>query len=422
MNIERRRFIAGLGGVAVAAPLLAACSSGTDKQTTAATSTTGAGTGPGTAPKPMIPEPPTGAPGTLVSQEPIETGITGARAWRIRYISRDVNDVAQEASGLVIAPKDRGENRPIFTWCHGTTGLGDAACPSAQPDPARELITYFTPEATQQIDYGVPGLQGFIDDGWVVCATDYQGLGTPGLHQYTVNITNARDAVYMARAARTLDVGAGTVLGCGGWSQGGGAAAAVAELEPADFGDLKLIGTVPMSPGVGNIALENPASVTAALTDPNIPPDSHLVMVLAGTWAANSSKLQLSQAFTPLGVEILEKAWNNQPVHHLNDTIARMFKLKGAVLNPNPPNFGEWKEAIDAGSAAQKKPVAPVLVCIDSFDNGTVVPVPWQTAYVEAARKLGGTVETRDYPKDDHFSLPQSCVGDARAWLNSLRG
>lgn len=418
MNIERRKFIAGLGGVAVAAPLLAACSTVEEKGATAAGPTPGSQAKP----KPMIPEPPKGDPGSLLSQESIDTGIKGARAWRIRYISRDVNDVAQEASGLVIAPEAKGDNRPILTWCHGTTGLGDTACPSAQPDPARELITYFTPEATQQIDYGVPGLQGFIDDGWVVVATDYQGLGTPGMHQYTVNITNARDAVYIAHAARKLDAGAGTTLGCAGWSQGGGAAAAVAELDAKDFGDLKLIGTVPMSPGVGRIALENPASVTAALNNPKIAPDSHLVMVLAGTYAANPTKLQLSQAFTPLGMEIIEKAWNNQPVHHINDTILRMFNLKGAILNPNPTDLGEWKDAIDAGSAANKKPVAPVLVCIDTFKNGTVVPVSWQTSYVEAARKLGGTVETREYPKDDHFSLPQSCVGDARAWLNTLRG
>ncbi len=404
--------------MAVAAPLLAACSRGDDTGKTVAAAPAGAAP---TA-KPMIPEPAKGKPASLVSQERIDTSITGARAWRVRYISRDVNGVAHEASGLVIAPDAAGQDRPIFTWCHGTTGLGDAACPSAQPDPARELITYFEPRATQQIDFGVPGMQGFIDDGWVVCATDYQGLGTPGMHQYTVNITNARDAVYLARAARQLDAGAGTTLGCAGWSQGGGAAAAVAELEPQDYGDLRLIGTVPMSPGVGKIALENPASITAALTNPTVPPDSHLVMVLAGTYAANHSALQLSQAFTPLGVEIIETAWNIQPVHHLNDVIARMFRLKGAVLNPDPPNFGEWKDAIDAGSAAQKKPVAPVLVCIDTFDNGTVVPVSWQRAYVDAVKSLGGSIEIREYPKDDHFSLPPSCVGDARTWLNTLRG
>ena len=242
------------------------------------------------------------------------------------------------------------------------------------------------------------------------------------MHQYTVNITNARDAVYLARAARSLDVGAGTALGCAGWSQGGGAAAAAAELDPQDYGDLTLIGTVPISPGVGKIALEMPASVTAALADPKLPPDSHLVMVLAGVYAANPSTLKLSEVFTPLGVQILEAAWNNQPVHHLNDMIARMFRLKGAVLKGNPLVLPAWKAAIVDSSAANRKPVAPVLVCIDSFDNGTVVPVSWQTAYVDAVKKFGGSVEVRDYPEDDHFSLPVSCAGDARAWLNRLRG
>lgn len=413
MDIQRRNLIAGIGVAALAVPLLASCSPTSDEKPAGAATPTS---------KSIVPPTVSGEPGSLLSQERVDTSIKGARAWRVRYISRDINNITHEASGLVIAPEGKGDSRPILTWCHGTTGLGDAACPSAQPDPARELITYFEPRATQQIDYGVPGLQGFIDDGWVVCATDYQGLGTPGMHQYTVNITNARDAVYLAHAARNLDADVGTALGCAGWSQGGGAAAAVAELDPDDYGDLKLIGTVPMSPGVSKIALELPSSITNALSNPGVPPDSHLVMLLAGIQAANPTKLKLSEAFTPLGVEIIETAWNNQPVHHLNDTIARMFRLKGAVLNPEPPNFGVWKAAIIASSAAAKKPVAPVLVCIDTFDGGTVVPVSWQTGYINAVKALGGTVESREYPRDDHFSLPQSCVGDARAWLNKQRG
>ena len=361
-------------------------------------------------------------PGKLIGHEPLATGISDAKAWRIRYVSRDVNDVAHEATGLVIAPAGDGENRPIITWCHGTTGLGDAACPSAQPDPARELTLYLSPEATQQIDYGVPGVQGFIDAGWVVCATDYQGLGTAGMHQYTVNRTNARDAVNIVHASRQLGAGAGTALGCIGWSQGGGAAAAVAELDADDYGDLNLIGSVPMSLGVSKIALQNPVGLTAALNDSSIPPDSHLVMILAAHQAANPSTLKLSDVFTPLGVEIIEKTWNNQPVHHLNDTLGRLFRLKGAVLKPQPANWDAWVAAINSGSAATRKPVAPVLVCIDTFDGGTMIPVSWQTAYVEAVKALGGTVEVRDYPNDDHFSLPQSCVADARAWLAQQLG
>lgn len=427
MGVQRRTFVAGLGGAAVALPLLAACSEKSEndrseksEKDSARRDKDGDKAEPAT-PKQIVPDPLTGyAPGSLMDKESIDTGIKGARAWRIRYATKDVNDVVHEASGLVIAPEGKGENRPILTWCHGTTGLGDAACPSAQPDPARELTLYFDQHATQQIDYGVPGLQGFIDAGWVVCATDYQGLGTPGMHQYTVNRTNARDGVFIAHAARSLDAGAGTKLGAVGWSQGGGAVAALAELDASDYGDLKLVGAVPMSPGVASVVLKNPTGVAAALNDKSLPPDSHLVMLLAGTQAANPSTLTMSEVFTELGVEILEAAWNNQPVHHLNDTIGRLFRLKGAVLQPNPKNFPAWERAIVAGSGAQRKPVAPVLVCMDTFGGGTVVPIAWQTGYVDAVKALGGTVEVKTYPKDDHFSLPQSCVNDARAWLQGL--
>ena len=362
------------------------------------------------------------SPGTLLSQERIDTSITGATARRIRYVSSDVNDVVHEVTGVVISPAAPGGSRPIMTWCHGTTGLGDAACPSAQPDPARELALYLTPESTAQIDYGVPGLQGFIDDGWVVCATDYQGLGSPGMHQYNLNRTNARDAVFIAHAARQLDTGAGTELACIGWSQGGAAAAAVAELDAADFGDLRLAGVGGMSPSVSKIGLESPLGPSAALSDPSVAPDTRLLMFFAGTQAANPSSLTLSDVFTPLGVQVLEAAWNIQPVHHLTDTITRMARLKGPMLHARPANFDAWKAAVVAGSAATRKPSAPVLVCIDAFDGGIVTPVPWQEAYVDAVRGFGGTVDVREYPRDDHFSLPQSSIGDARAWLSELLG
>lgn len=411
--------MAGIGGAAAAIPLMTACSRDDGEN---GASKKGPQTSSPQEPKAIIPEPLTGhAPGELMYKESIDTDIKGARAWRIHYATKDVNDVVHEASGLVIAPDGKGENRPLLTWCHGTTGLGDAACPSARPDPARELITYFDPKSTQQIDFGVPGLQAMIDAGWVVCSTDYQGLGTPGMHQYLVNRTNARDGLYIAHAATKLDAGTGTTLGAMGWSQGGGASAALAELDAADYGDLTLIGAVAMSPGVPSIVLRNPTGIAASLTDKSVPPDAHLVMLLAGVQVANPSSLTMSEVFTQLGIDLLDEAWNQQPVHHLNDTIARNFRLEGAVLRPDPPNFGAWENAIDAGSAAQHKPVAPVLVCIDGFDGGTVVRVSWQDAYIDAVKKLGGQVDVKTYPKADHFALPHACVGDALAWLNAKR-
>lgn len=357
--------------------------------------------------------------GSLLERHEVATNIRGARAWRIRYSSQDSLGVATESTGLVIAPSNGGSNLPVVTWAHGTTGLGDAACPSTQPDPVRELTVYFSAESTQSIDYGVPGLQAFIDEGWIVCATDYQGLGTPGIHHYTVNRTNAIDAVSIVHAARAMEIGAGIEFGCMGWSQGGGTAAAAAELDDAHYGELTLVGTVPFSPGVGKIAMANPVGVAKGLTDADVPPDSHLVMLLFGT-AAENPELQLSDIFSPLGISILEEAWNIQPVHHLNDTLARLFRLKGAILQIKPGVMPAWQAAIAAGSAAQKKPVCPVLVCIDTFDGGTVVPVAWQSDYVAAVKALGGDVITKEYPNDDHFSLPTSCISDATAWLKPL--
>ena len=414
--MQRRAFLAAAGALAAASqiPLAKAKDQGT------ASGTCNPPVVPSSTKSRFAPRISGKTPGTLLAKQEIEASVNGARAWKVRYISKDVNGVLNEVSGLVIAPTATGKNRKLLTWCHGTTGLGDAACPSAQPGPACNMSIYFDTPSSQQIDYGVPGLQDWINDGYVVCATDYQGLGTPGQHQYVVNRTQARDAVYLARAARQMALGAGTKLGCAGWSQGGGAAAAVAELDAADYGELQLVGTVPMSPGVASIAYGMPKGLTAALGNPSIPPDGHLLMVLAGFQIANPDVLKLSDYFTPLGIEIIETSWNIQPVHHFGDTVARLFRLKGAIMQSNPKNVDRWQAAITAGSAATRKPVAPVLLCMDLFDGGTVVPVTWQTAYAAKVQQLGGSIKTLEYPNDDHFSLPNSCAPAARQWLNGL--
>jgi hypothetical protein len=143
------------------------------------------------------------------------------------------------------------------------------------------------------------------------------------------------------------------------------------------------------------------------------------VMIFAGH-AQAFPQLDLGDILTPLGIDIVHGSFNAQPVHHLNDTIARLFRLKGAVLAVNQERLPAWVHAMTMASGGQHKPVCPVLLCIDAFDGGTVVPVPWQTQYAHAIEQLGGSVTTRTYPDDDHFSLPETCVNDARAWLNNL--
>lgn len=353
----------------------------------------------------------------LISSESITTSIVNAQAYRIRYHSRDVSGSATESTGLVIAPKAAGENRKVMSWAHGTTGLGDAACPSAQPDPARELITYFESGSQTQIDYGIPGLQQFIDDDWIVVATDYQGLGTPGTHQYTVNRTNARDAVNIVHAVREMNVGAGSRFGVIGWSQGGGTAAATVELDAEDYSDLEIVGAVAMSPGVPYIAATLPG-LGSALAGGEIPPDGHLFMILGGMATAFPDTLSLDDVYTPVGKQIFQENWNTQPVHHLSDILGRAFKHQGPVMAVNKEKLPVWLEAFKAGSAALKKPIAPVHVLIDAQYDGPC-PLSWQEGYISAIKALGGEISSTSYPNDDHFSLPQSSIAEARQWLDA---
>ncbi|MGI9116498.1 MAG: lipase family protein [Gaiellales bacterium] len=358
--------------------------------------------------------------GALLASEEIATSLEGARAHRIRYASMDVNGVATESTGLVIAPAAPGSDRPVLTWTHGTTGIGDAGCPSAQPDPARELITYYDIHGSA-IDYGVPHLQAFIDDGWVVCATDYQGQGTPGVHQYSVNRTNGRDGLYIVHAARALDVGAGTHVAGAGWSQGGAAIAALTELDADEYGDLGVFAAVAFSPGVTGAALASGSG--AAMGNPSAPIDAHAFMVIAGLAAAYPGTLALDDLLTPLGIEIATTTYDELAVHHLNDVLARAFHHDGPILRPDPRNLGAWKDAILHSTAGQRRPVCPVLICEDlaNPEGRFPCPLPWQDAYAEMVKGHGGEVEVRTYPDDDHFSLCRTAMPEAKAWLESKR-
>jgi len=67
------------------------------------------------------------------------------------------------------------------------------------------------------------------------------------------------------------------------------------------------------------------------------------------------------------------------------------------------------------------RPRCPVLMCVDGFNGGTVIPVEWQQQYAKQVTALGGDISTKTFPDDDHFSLPASCADDALQWLEGLR-
>ena len=69
----------------------------------------------------------------------------------------------------------------------------------------------------------VPEFNGWLKRGYAIAQTDYQGLGTPGLHLYLIGHAEGASVVDIALAARRLDPSIGR-FAIAGHSQGGQAA------------------------------------------------------------------------------------------------------------------------------------------------------------------------------------------------------
>ena len=138
-------------------------------------------------------------PGTIIRSTPIADAPTGSRAWKILYHSRTVGGKDIAVSGVVVAPTGTAPRggRVVVWWAHGATGLADMCAPSKQPD----IASGSSGAGIEDPRAPIPMLQALLDTGYVVAATDYEGLGTPGLHPFLVGESEGRSVLDAARAA-----------------------------------------------------------------------------------------------------------------------------------------------------------------------------------------------------------------------------
>jgi pimeloyl-ACP methyl ester carboxylesterase len=363
--------------------------------------------------------------GQVISKESIPTEIPGAQAWRIAYISSDLNDQKTIATGLLIAPVGEApaEGRPVISWAHGTTGTAQNCGPSQVDNPVVPLNQYFVIGGNASTDYGVPAVESFIKAGYVVVATDYQGLGGGGKHQYALSKTNARDAINAIRAAGDVkEAGAGKKAIIYGWSQGGGATLAAANSgdyisqQGTAFDGIAIEGFVAMAPQdmaapvlkVTSLGVSNDVML-GLVTDVfsgNVFNFTHLAEFLWATQAAFPDKLKLTDIFTEKSAQTLDEVMTNKCVHVASDTLNYAYGEQFAsLINPRPTNTKAWVDAILAGSVPDTKPVAPVIIYWGTRD--TVVPPVMGKLYREQMCKKGGNVTRVQLPGDqNHFSTP----------------
>ena len=150
-------------------------------------------------------------------------------------------------SGVVVAPADPPPGpRPVIAWSHGTTGVATGCAPSMTEDSLFEM----------------PVLKQAPGRGWVVVATDYPGLGTPGQHPYLDGVSEGRAVLDAVRAASQIEDGPelSSQLAVWGMSQGGHAALFSAQIAPTYAPELEIVGVAPGEPATDLATLLGRAS------------------------------------------------------------------------------------------------------------------------------------------------------------------
>lgn len=371
--------------------------------------------------------------GQLVKIEKITTAIPDANAWKIAYVSSDVMGQKNLVTGIVVAPTSATNNRPIMAWAHGTTGTAQTCGPSQVLNPAQPLNQYFLMNGNSWTDFGIPALDIFIKAGYAVVATDYQGLGGGGKHQYTVSVTQAQDVINAIRALTQLkDASAGNKAIIYGWSQGGGATITAAGL--SDYlhttntvnNNIELVGFVAMAPydvGIGfpksiqtNQEATNFVKKLANSFSSNIFDFTHYAQNLWGMTAAYP-QLKLSDVLTPEGVRVVNEVMPRKCMHVASDTINFNYaKTYKKLLRQDIDHALAWVKAYRDSSVSPIKPMAPVIIYWGTHDT-TVPPVMGQL-YYEQMCKLGGNITRVQLPgHQSHFTTPGSAEPFYVKWV-----
>ncbi|OYD67956.1 lipase family protein [Rhodococcus sp. OK302] len=238
---------------------------------------------------------PTGSPGEVVSQELLgpDRVLPGAvTATKVTYWSQGPKDAPMMSTGVVYRPVGTPPEGgwPVISYAHGTVGVADQCAPS---NSGRTSIY----------------LGYWLEQGYAVVATDYVGLGTPGVHPYLDGRSAAHSVVDMVRAGRSVDGDLSSKWVAMGQSQGGQATMFTASLATEYAPELDYRGAV--ATGVPSnienlVPLGGPAFPALPLKGTTV----YIANVLDGLRASRPD-IDVDSYLTPLGKTILDDVENN---------------------------------------------------------------------------------------------------------------
>jgi pimeloyl-ACP methyl ester carboxylesterase len=320
----------------------------------------------------------------------------------VLYRSTSSNGKPIAVSGTVTVPKGTAPKGgwPVLTWAHGTTGIADTCAPSRSSADA--LTAYVYPE-----------LAKWLAAGYAVVRTDYQGLGTPGVHGYLIGKDEGRSTLDIVRAARKVVGHLSNRVIIGGHSQGGHAALWAAALAQGWTPELKVLGTTAFAPASH---LGEQASLIRAVTTPSGLSGIAALIFRAADTAKPSLKLSslLSPAAKALYPQTLSKCLLAL------DASNSFGGLAPSTLLVDNANTKPLEALLNANDPEELKIRTPVLILQGTADT-TVLP-PFTDQLDTALRANGANVTYKKYEGVNHGGVVGAADADALAFAQAQLG
>ena len=348
-----------------------------------------------TAPSPL----PDAPPGTILRSEVLDGFTPDATTWRVLYLSTGYDGAPTAVSGLVIVPDAAAPagGRKIVGYTHGTVGVASRCAPSLRGLAWGDFMRS-------------EGIAEFVDAGYVVAATDYQGLGTPGPHPYLVGASEGMNELDMIRAARQIQgADASSDVALWGHSQGGHASLFTAELSQSYAPELNVVG----------VAAGAPAPDVVARFQQNIesPVGKILISMALAAWAEVYDAATLDQILTVPARPIVRKLARTCLYDELEIAGALPASLTlGITFLSNPPWATEpWKGIVAVNTPGEVAVGLPVLLTQGTADE--IVPAPVTEALQRRMCANGDEVELRLLEGTGHLDGGPAAVPDVVEWI-----
>lgn len=346
-------------------------------------------------------------PGGLIDTVPLDPALSvrgAGTAYRILYSTLGQHDQPAVSTAAVFLPKRPAPEGgwPVVAWAHGTVGLGDDCTPSARPRSPRDD------------EY----LSHWLDQGYAIVASDYVGLGTPGLMSYLNSMATAHAVVDSVLAVHHMDLPLSPKWAIIGQSQGGGAAVNSARLATEfsagsglDYRGVVATGTPANIEAV--VKLGGPDLALPAQLGPAA--NSYTAYILAGFREANPD-IDVDSVLSPAGLEAVAKA----------ETICKP-QLDTELAGMTPTAFFHAPLAslpgVDAAlDAYMGTPVSgydrPIFLGAGLLD--TDVPAKSSLVLYDQLKANNQDVTLKIYPEEDHSGTVLASMPDTTPFLQRL--